>query len=84
MSTTAAPKISARGTAMPASPIRKLMPLANDAKRRGVTVLHLNIGQPDLETPEPMRRRLAALKDKVYAYSSSNGTPEYIDFLQAY
>jgi len=84
MSTTAAPKISARGTAMPASPIRKLMPLANDAKRRGVTVLHLNIGQPDLETPEPMRRRLAALKDKVYAYSPSNGTPEYLDFLQAY
>ena len=69
---------------MPASPIRKLMPLANDAKRRGVTVLHLNIGQPDLETPEPMRRRLAALKDKVYAYSPSNGTPEYLDFLQAY
>jgi len=69
---------------MPASPIRKLMPLANDAKERGVQVLHLNIGQPDLETPEPMRRRLALLKDKVYAYSPSNGTPEYLDFLQAY
>ena len=69
---------------MPASPIRKLMPLADEAKKRGVKVLHLNIGQPDLETPEPMRRRLAQLKDKVYAYSPSNGTPEYLDFLHAY
>jgi aspartate aminotransferase len=84
MPTTIAPKISARGTAMPASPIRRLMPLANEAKKRGVKVLHLNIGQPDLETPEPMRRRLAGLTDKVYAYSPSNGTPEYLDFLQAY
>jgi len=76
--------VSARGLAMPASPIRKLMPLANDARARGVKVLHLNIGQPDLETPEPMRRRLAELKDKVYAYSPSNGTPEYLDFLKTY
>ena len=69
---------------MPASPIRKLMPLANEAKARGVKVLHLNIGQPDLETPEPMRRRLLELKDRVYAYSPSNGTPEYLDFLKTY
>lgn len=69
---------------MPASPIRKLMPLANEARKRGVKVLHLNIGQPDLETPEPMRRRLLELKDKVYAYSPSNGTPEYLEFLHAY
>lgn len=78
------PKLSARGEAMPASPIRRLMPLANEAKKRGVTVLHLNIGQPDLETPEPMRRRLALLKEKTFAYSPSNGTTEYLDFLQAY
>mgnify|MGYP003467611415 CR=1 FL=1 len=45
------PHISARGRAMPASPIRKLMPVAEEAKRRGVKVFHLNIGQPDLETP---------------------------------
>jgi aspartate aminotransferase len=69
---------------MPASPIRKLMPLATEARKRGVNVLHLNIGQPDLETPEPMRRRLATLKEKVYAYSPSNGTPEYLEFLHAY
>ncbi|HVO49366.1 MAG TPA: pyridoxal phosphate-dependent aminotransferase [Thermoanaerobaculia bacterium] len=76
--------VSARGLAMPSSPIRKLMPLAAEARKRGVKVLHLNIGQPDLETPEPMRRRLASLKDKVYAYSPSNGTPEYLEFLNAY
>jgi aspartate aminotransferase len=78
------PRISSRGAAMPPSPIRRLMPLANEAKKRGVTVLHLNIGQPDLETPEPMRRRLSLLKEKTFAYSPSNGTPEYLDFLQAY
>ncbi len=79
-----AAQVSERGLAMPASPIRKLMPLANDARARGVNVLHLNIGQPDLETPEPMRRRLLELKDKVYAYSPSNGTPEYLEFLRTY
>ena len=47
---------------MPASPIRKLMPLADEAKRRGVHVYHLNIGQPDLETPAAMRARLATLE----------------------
>jgi len=51
-------RVSTRGRAMPASPIRKLMPLADDARRRGVKVYHLNIGQPDIETPEAMRRRL--------------------------
>ncbi|HQR44718.1 MAG TPA: pyridoxal phosphate-dependent aminotransferase [Thermoanaerobaculia bacterium] len=80
----ATPKVSRRGEVMPPSPIRKLMPLANEAKARGVKVLHLNIGQPDLETPEPMRRRLTQLKETVYAYSPSNGTPEYLDFLLAY
>ena len=49
------PPISNRARLMPASPIRKLMPLADEAKRRGVHVYHLNIGQPDLETPAPMR-----------------------------
>ena len=52
-------EISERARQMPASPIRKLAPLADAAKKRGVRVLHLNIGQPDLETPEVMRRRLA-------------------------
>ena len=46
------PKISIRGTEMPASPIRKLAPLADAAKQRGIHVFHLNIGQPDLPTPQ--------------------------------
>ena len=46
------PTISIRGTEMPASPIRKLAPLADAAKQRGIHVFHLNIGQPDLPTPQ--------------------------------
>ncbi len=68
---------------MPASPIRKLMPLAVEAKKRGVRVLHLNIGQPDLETPAPMRARLAQV-ERTIAYSPSQGTPEFLDFLAGY
>lgn len=77
------PQVSLRGRSMPASPIRKLMPLAEDAKRRGVHVLHLNIGQPDIETPAVMRARLANV-DKVIAYTPSGGTPEYLDALAGY
>ena len=76
-------QVSSRGRAMPASPIRKLMPLAEDARRRGVKVYHLNIGQPDIETPEAMRRRLA-LAPKVLAYTPSGGTTEFVGALQAY
>ena len=46
------PNVSERGTLMPASPIRRLTPLANDAKSRGIKVYHLNIGQPDVPTPQ--------------------------------
>lgn len=78
------PQISRRARLMPASPIRKLMPLAEEAKKRGVRVYHLNIGQPDLETPPAMRERLARLTDRTYAYSPSGGTPEYLASLQQY
>jgi len=78
------PLLSPRGRMMPASPIRKLMPHAVAAKARGVEVLHLNIGQPDLETPAPMRQRIRDLSDHVLAYSPSEGTPEYIDSLLRY
>jgi aspartate aminotransferase len=78
------PPISNRARLMPASPIRKLMPLADDAQRRGIHIYHLNIGQPDLETPEPMRRRLRELRDTVFAYTPSGGTPEYVGTVQAY
>src|SRR5687768_16732216 len=78
------PPLSERARAMPASPIRKLMPLADEAKKRGTHVYHLNIGQPDLETPEAMRRRLRELSDTIYAYTPSGGTPEYLAALQQY
>ena len=78
------PPISDRARRMPASPIRKLMPLADDARNRGIHIYHLNIGQPDLETPEPMRRRLHELKDTVFAYTPSGGTPEYVATVRAY
>jgi aspartate aminotransferase len=68
---------------MPASPIRRLMPVADEARRRGVRVLHLNIGQPDLETPAVMRERLARA-ERVFAYTPSGGTPEYLESLRAY
>jgi aspartate aminotransferase len=77
------PTLSERGRSMPASPIRKLMPLAEAAKARGVRVLHLNIGQPDLPTPACMRERLRAVPE-VVAYTPSGGTPEYIETLRLY
>jgi aspartate aminotransferase len=69
---------------MPASPIRKLAPLAEIAKARGTHVYHLNIGQPDIETPACMRERLHQLESKVLEYSPSTGTPEYLRSLQRY
>jgi aspartate aminotransferase len=80
---TVTPEISKRARLMPASPIRKLMPLADEAKRRGLHVYHLNIGQPDLETPEVMRERLEAAP-KILAYTPSGGTPEYLATVQEY
>ena len=77
------PSISDRGRRMPASPIRKLMPLAEEAKRQGVRVYHLNIGQPDLETPAPMRAKLASAPS-IYAYSPSAGTADCLATLRGY
>lgn len=67
------PKISHRGHEMPSSPIRKLTPLANDAKARGVKVYHLNIGQPDLPTPQKAIDALSHVDRKVLEYSPSQG-----------
>lgn len=78
------PRISARGARIPASPIRMLMPLAEAAKARGVKVLHLNIGQPDLETPAVMRERVAANAERIFAYTPSGGTPDFVEFIRRY
>lgn len=68
---------------MPASPIRKLMPLAEEAKKRGIHVFHLNIGQPDIETPAVMRERVR-LMEKIVAYTPSGGTDEYLASVRRY
>jgi aspartate aminotransferase len=80
----AALELSRRGRAMPASPIRSLAPLADAAKARGIRVYHLNIGQPDIETPACMRSRLKEIEEKVLEYSPSTGTPEFLLSLQHY
>lgn len=67
------PEISVRGHEMPSSPIRKLTPLANEAKARGVKVYHLNIGQPDLPTPQVALDSLKDVDRSVLEYSPSPG-----------
>ena len=67
------PSISIRGTQMPSSPIRKLTPLADAAKRRGVRVYHLNIGQPDLPTPPEALDAIRAIDRTILEYSPSQG-----------
>ncbi|MCQ2230520.1 MAG: pyridoxal phosphate-dependent aminotransferase [Paludibacteraceae bacterium] len=67
------PQISSRGVIMPESPIRKLVPLADKAKERGVKVYHLNIGQPDLKTPQVALDSLKRVDRKILEYSPSNG-----------
>ena len=80
----AAPALSRRGLEMPASPIRKLAPLAEAAKARGTCVYHLNIGQPDIETPACMLERLKQIDTRILEYSPSTGTPEFIRSLRRY
>lgn len=67
------PQTSNRGQIMPESPIRKLVPLADKAKERGVKVYHLNIGQPDLKTPQIALDTLKKIDRKILEYSPSNG-----------
>ena len=78
------PKISQRGKEMPSSPIRKLAPLANEAKARGVKVYHLNIGQPDLPTPQKALDALKTIDRKTLEYSPSQGFLSLREKLQNY
>ncbi|MDR1878919.1 MAG: pyridoxal phosphate-dependent aminotransferase [Bacteroidales bacterium] len=67
------PKISYKGDKMPSSPIRKLVPYSDAAKQRGIKVYHLNIGQPDIETPQEAIDALRHKETKVLEYSHSAG-----------
>ena len=78
------PTISIRGNEMPASPIRKLAPLADAAKQRGVHVFHLNIGQPDLPTPQAAIDAIRNIDRKVLEYSPSAGYRSYREKLVGY
>lgn len=78
------PKISNKGQQMPASPIRKLTPFAERAKSEGKKVYHLNIGQPDIETPAVMLDAIKNIDFKVWAYTASEGTVSYRDALTDY
>ena len=71
------PEISVRGLEMPESPIRKLAPLAVAAKKRGIKVYHLNIGQPDLPTPQCGLDALKKIERQVLEYSPSQGYLSY-------
>jgi len=71
------PNISDKGNKMPASPIRRLVPYAEEAKRKGRKVFHLNIGQPDILTPEVAREAVKNMKDEVIGYSHSAGNESY-------
>ncbi len=67
------PTISTRGKAMPQSPIRKLAPLAEKAKARGIKVYHLNIGQPDIKTPKVALDAIRSFDKEIFEYSPSDG-----------
>lgn len=71
------PSISNRGEQMPASPIRKLVPYAEAAKKRGIKVYHLNIGQPDIRTPDEALQAIRQYDSKVIEYSHSAGNESY-------
>lgn len=78
------PEISQKGSDMPASPIRKLTPYADLAKKNGKKIYHLNIGQPDIETPEIMLNAIKNIDFKVWAYTPSEGTASYRNKLSEY
>ena len=78
------PTISQRGQLMPPSPIRKLVPFAEAAKKRGTKVFHLNIGQPDIATPQAMMDAVRNIDFRVLEYSHSAGNESYRQKLTEY
>jgi aspartate aminotransferase len=78
------PSISKKGLQMPESPIRKLVPYAEDAKKRGTKVFHLNIGQPDIKTPQVALDAVKNNELQTLAYARSEGSEEYRNKLANY
>jgi len=77
-------KISDRATKMQASPIRKLLPFATSARKKGLTVYPLNIGQPDIPTPQPIRDAIRNFDQEVIAYSPSQGEDFLLEAFSGY
>lgn len=77
-------RFSNRVGSMQASPVRKLVPFANEAKKRGIKVYHLNIGQPDIKTPEGFMNAVRAFDESVLAYADSVGSDELVDAMIEY
>jgi len=77
-------KVSQRGATIQASPIRKLVPFADCAKKRGVKVYHLNIGQPDIPTPAPVLEAIRGFNEKIISYGHSQGLLELRQVVAGY
>ncbi|HDI83653.1 MAG TPA: pyridoxal phosphate-dependent aminotransferase [candidate division WOR-3 bacterium] len=77
-------RISVRGLSMPASPIRRLIPYANKAKEKGISVYHLNIGDPDVPTPKVILKAIKGFKQKVLPYGPSEGLKELREVISDY
>ena len=77
-------KLSSKMERCGLSPMRKFNPLADEVKARGIKIYHLNIGQPDVETPAPFYQALRAFDEKVVAYAPSSGVPAFVDAVRGY
>ena len=77
-------KLSSKMERCGLSPMRKFNPLADEVKARGIKIYHLNIGQPDVETPAPFFQALRDYHDKVVSYAPSSGVPVFVDAIRGY
>jgi aspartate aminotransferase len=77
-------RISQRTLSIAVSPIRKLTPYAKEAVAKGKKIYHLNIGQPDLPTPETFMKEIETFKDKTVVYGPSQGNPDLLKAIQKY
>lgn len=77
-------RLSTRASEMPASPIRKLIPFAEEAKKRGIKIYHLNIGQPDIPTPKEFMQAVKNYDEEVLAYGNSQGSVLLLEELVKY
>ncbi len=77
-------ELSRKAKLMPASAIRKLVPYAEEAKKKGIKVYHLNIGQPDIESPPAAIESLKNIQEKLIAYPHSQGRRPFLEGVVKY